>query len=170
MVDEPDQDSYANVESGVDRQRVILEGWLASLADGGKPGPHVSIRPDAERRIVVRADRIDELIGELVRVRDRIVETWEHLPESDRSDLEGRALLAARHRARLDQDRRLFYDRLAERLDAVAVVLSTPMTPKEAARAVATELGLAEEQVLPFVTKIDLLALASRRPGKAAEA
>ena len=80
------------------------------------------------------------------------------------------ALLAARHRARLDQDRRLFYDRLAERLDAVAVVLSTPMTPKEAARAVATELGLAEEQVLPFVTKIDLLALASRRPGKAAEA
>jgi hypothetical protein len=32
-------------------------------------------------------------------------------------------------------------------------------------RALADELGLEESQVLPFVTQVDLLALAGRRPG-----
>jgi hypothetical protein len=165
MGDEQDQDPYASIDSGVERQRVILEGWVASLADGGNPGPHVSMRPGGAAHIVVHAGRIAELIAELARVRDRIVETWDDLPASEKSELEERAMDAPRNRARIDQDRSLFYDRLAERLGAVAAAMSSaPLSPKAAVSALADELGLEEPQVLPFATQVDLLALAGRRP------
>jgi non-ribosomal peptide synthetase component F len=158
-----DPDPYASVESGVDRQRIIVEGRVASLADGGNPGPHISLRAGGKAELVVHADQVDNLTRELARVRDRIVEVWRDWPQSEKADLEARARDTPRNRARVDQDRALFYDRLAERLDAVATYFSGgPRTSRETVRLLAEVLDLDDSQVLPFVTEVDLVALAGR--------
>ena len=166
MDGEPDQDPYASVESGVENQRVILEGRIASLADGGNPGPHISLRPVGAKSIVVHVDQVNELIAALAHVRDRTIATWEDWPDAAKAELGARAQDSSRNRARVDQDRSLFYDRLAERLGDLAAAMSKkPLTPKETVRLLVDVLNLEESQVFPFVTEVDVLALAGRGSG-----
>ena len=71
---------------------------------------------------------------------------------------------SAMNRARLDQDRdhALFYDRLAERLGVVASALREACTVNDASAETTTALEIDDDAVLPFVTRVDLLALAGR--------
>jgi len=57
--DDESLDAWAAVPIGVRGQHLILEGWFASHADSGRPGPHVALRLSASTLLPVCAAAAD---------------------------------------------------------------------------------------------------------------
>ena len=71
-----DDDPTASLETGIRDQRLVVEGWIASHADSGTPGPHVHLRTDWRRDAVLRTDQVPGFVAALTRVADRIDQQW----------------------------------------------------------------------------------------------
>jgi hypothetical protein len=73
---EDEQLATATLETGIRDQRLVVEGWIASHADSGTPGPHVHLRTDFKRDAVLRTDQVPGFVAALTRVADRIDQQW----------------------------------------------------------------------------------------------
>jgi hypothetical protein len=73
------ENEYAEVriDSGVRDRSLVVEGWFASHADRGTPGPHLHLRTDDAGAMVIRTDQIPALVEALSLVARRIERLWE---------------------------------------------------------------------------------------------
>ena len=71
------EEATAAVETGRRGQRLICEGWFASDADSGTPGPHVHLRTSDGQDPVLRTDQVAGLAEALPVVARRIERMWE---------------------------------------------------------------------------------------------
>ena len=74
--DRDDNDAVVAVETGRRGQRLICEGWFASHADSGTPGPHLHLRTSDAETPVLRTDQLPTLIAALTTVAERIDRLW----------------------------------------------------------------------------------------------
>lgn len=74
--DRDDNDAVVAVETGRRGQRLICEGWFASHADSGTPGPHLHLRTSDAETPVLRTDQLPTLIAALTTVAERIDGLW----------------------------------------------------------------------------------------------
>jgi hypothetical protein len=71
-----DGSADARLSTGIRDQRLIVEGWIASHADSGTPGPHVHLRTNDRRNPVLKTSQVPELIDGLRLVAERIDRQW----------------------------------------------------------------------------------------------
>lgn len=74
------EDATASMETGIYGQLLNINGWFASHADTGRPGPHVHLSEGGSstmRGAVLKTSQIPELIGCLNLVAERIDQQWE---------------------------------------------------------------------------------------------
>ena len=80
-VEDADQhkDATASMETGIHGQVLKIDGWFASHADTGRPGPHVHLSDagSSMRGAVLKTSQIPELIECLNLVTERIDRQWE---------------------------------------------------------------------------------------------
>ena len=67
------------METGIHGQVLKIDGWFASHADSGRPGPHVHLSDEGSsmRGAVLKTSQIPELIDCLNLVTERIDRQWE---------------------------------------------------------------------------------------------
>ncbi len=70
-------DASASLETGVRDQRLTIDGWFASHADRGTPGPHVRLHTNDQWDAVLRTNQIPALIEALTTVAGRIDRLWD---------------------------------------------------------------------------------------------
>lgn len=156
-----DDDATASVETGRRGQRLVVEGWLASHADSGSPGPHVHLRTTDREDAVLRTDQVGELVAALRLVADRIDQLWdEHgdryaeevvLRQDDPQDPEVAHQRLLR-RLRLVQS-------VADALPEVLRLLRDASSTDEALEGIGRLLDVDEAEVLVGLARFDLLAL-----------
>ena len=73
------EDATAHMETGIHGQTLHIDGWFASHADAGKPGPHVRLGASGStmRDAVLKTSQVPELIDCLHLVAERIDGQWE---------------------------------------------------------------------------------------------
>ena len=64
------------METGRRDQWLICEGWFASHADSGTPGPHLHLRTSDGQEPVLRTDQVPNLAEALTVVATRIDRMW----------------------------------------------------------------------------------------------
>lgn len=155
------EEAAAAVETGRRGQRLICEGWFASHADSGAPGPHVHLRTSDGQDPVLRADQVPGLAEALSVVAERIERMWEVdgaeyaenvvLRSADPQDPD---VCRQRHRERLR-----FTQRIAENLPEVIRLLTRASSTDEALIDIGALLGVDEAEVMVRLARFDLLAL-----------
>ena len=160
--DESDaEEATAAVETGRRGQRLICEGWFASHADSGTPGPHIHLRTSDGQDPVLRSDQVPELAEALSVVAERIERMWEVdgaeyaenvvLRSPDPQDSE-----VSRHR---HLERLRFTQRIAENLPEVVRLLTQASSTDEALVDIGALLGVDEAEVMVRLARFDLLSL-----------
>jgi hypothetical protein len=76
------EDATASMKTGVYGQILNINGWFASHADGGTPGPHVQLVANGINGAVLKTSQIPELIEYLNLVAQRIDRLWEREGEA----------------------------------------------------------------------------------------
>jgi hypothetical protein len=154
-------DPTAAVTTGRRGQRLVCEGWFASHADSGTPGPHVHLRTSDGQDAVLRTDQVPHLVEALTAVAERIERSWavEGAAYAERvvnqsPDPEDPDIVRRRQVERLR-----FTQRLAENLPEVSRLLTEASSTDEALAAVAALLGVDEVEVMVRLARFDLLAL-----------
>lgn len=71
------EDATARMETGIHGQVLNINGWFASHADTGGPGPHVRLGAWGDMDPVLKTSQIPELIDCLNLVAERIDQQWE---------------------------------------------------------------------------------------------
>lgn len=145
--------------TAVDDQWLILEGWFASHADSGTPGPHVHLRTSDNRDAVIRTDQVQDVVERLSQVAERINRLWEshgqdytdevlqHSPDPYDPDLE-------------------VTERLSVHLPAVVRLLTEAESTDEAGITIAKLLESEEAEVMDRLARFELLTLT--RPARTA--
>ena len=156
------------MDTGVRNQRLIVEGWFASHADKGTPGPHVHLRTSDRRDAVLKTDQIPELIDIVTVVGRRIEQLWtsdgqqythdvlRHSPDPNNPETIRRE--------------RIKYLELTEKLSArmpeVVALVQAAESTDEALASVAALLDADEVDVMIRLARFDLLSL-TRPAGEA---
>lgn len=159
--DGTDEDAFVAVETGRRGQRLICEGWFASHADGGTPGPHLHLRTSDREALVLRTDQVPNLVSALETVGDRIERKW--AVDGD----EYAAEVVLRHPdpqdprvvAQQRQKRSRFTQSVFDNLTDVMRLLTEADSTDEALVSIAALLGVDEVEVLAGLAQFDLLAL-----------
>lgn len=156
-----DGDPTASVETGRRGQRLVCEGWFASHADSGSPGPHVHLRTTDQQDAVLRTDQVEEVVDALRLVAGRIDQVWaEHgdryaadvvLRSPDPQDPE----VAHQHRLR----RLRLVQAVADAFPEVLRLLLEASSTDEALVGIGRLLGVDEAEVMVGLARFDLLAL-----------
>ena len=79
------EDATASMETGINGQILNIDGWFASHADTGRPGPHIHLSAGGSsnmRGAVLKTSQIPELIDCLSLVAERIDQKWERQGEN----------------------------------------------------------------------------------------
>jgi hypothetical protein len=74
------QDATATITTGIHGQVLNINGWFASHADTGRPGPHIHLSTGGSsnmRGAVLRTSQVPELVDCLNLVAERIDKQWE---------------------------------------------------------------------------------------------
>jgi hypothetical protein len=157
------EEATAAVETGRRGQRLICEGWFASHADSGTPGPHVHLRTSDGQDPVLRTDQVAGLAEALSVVAERI----EHMWEVDGAEYAEKVVLrspdpqdpeVSRQRS---LQRLRFTQRLAENLPEVIRLLTHASSTDEALVGIGALLGVDEAEVMVRLARFDLLTLTS---------
>lgn len=74
--DDTEDEASIRVETGRRGQRLICEGWFASHADSGTPGPHLHLRTSDRQALVLRTDQVPAVVSALTTVAERIERQW----------------------------------------------------------------------------------------------
>jgi len=163
-----DGDAEARMETGVRNQRLIVEGWFASHADKGTPGPHVHFRTSDKRDAVLKTDQIPQLVDILMLVGRRIEQQWasdgqqytddvlRHSPDPNNPET-----------IRRERIKNLeFTEQLSARMSEVVSLVQAAESTDEALASVASLLGVDEVDLMIRLARFDLLRLT--RPAAAA--
>ena len=67
-----EQQGQREMPTAVRDQNLVIDGWMASHADSGTPGPHVRLWAPGANGVVLRTDQIPELIAGLEAVAQGI--------------------------------------------------------------------------------------------------
>lgn len=165
-----EEDAEARIATAVRGQSLILEGWFASHADSGTPGPHVHLRTSDNEDAVIRTDQVQEVTERLSQVAGRINRLWEshgqdytdkvlqHSP--DPNDPEVMRLRRIKYLE--------FTERLSVHLPDVVELLMRAEGTDEALVSIARLLEVEAVEVLEGLAGFDLLTLT--RPARAARA
>lgn len=159
--DQDDGDPVAVVETGRAGQRLVCEGWFASHADSGTPGPHVHLRTSDRETPVLRTDQLPAFFAALTKVAERVERLWEI--EGDRYAAEvvlrspdPQDPSVAEERAR---NRMRFTQAVLDNLSDVMRLVTEATSTDEALVRVAALLGVDEAEVMVRLARFDLLAL-----------
>ena len=165
---EDDGDAEARMETGVLNQRLIVEGWFASHADKGTPGPHVHFRTSDKRDAVLKTEQIPELIDIVTLVGQRIDQRWtsdgqqytddvlRHSPDPNDPETIRRERVTYLE----------FAEKLSARMPEVVALVQAAETTDEALTSVAALLDVDEVAVMIRLARFDLLSL-TRPAGEA---
>ncbi|WP_246086659.1 hypothetical protein [Nocardioides humi] len=140
---------------------MVVDGWFASHADSGTPGPHLRLRASDFEELVIRTDQVPELCSLLRSVAARVEEQWERDGERYADEVVRRSpdpqdpgveRAAALERLRLVAS-------VAEHADEVVALIQDAESTDEAVDAVAALLGADPARVLAALARFNLLAL-----------
>lgn len=157
----PDDDAQVSIDTGRRGQRLVCEGWFASHADSGTPGPHVHLRTSDGGPAVVRTDQVPEVIAALTTVATRIDRLWAIDGDRYAADVVLRSPdpqdpeVAEEQRRRRLRFTQAVHDNAADVLRLVTEAESTD----EALVRVAQLLDVDEAEVMVGLARFDLLAL-----------
>ena len=156
-----DAEATAAVETGRRDQWLICEGWFASHADSGIPGPHLHLRTSDGQDPVLRTDQVPNLAEALTVVATRLDRMWalhgdEYaekvvLRSPDPQDPE------VIRQAHVDHMR--FTQRIADNLPEVTRLLARAASTDEALVGIGALLGVAEAEVMYRLERFDMLSL-----------
>jgi hypothetical protein len=170
-----DEEASMDVETGRRGQRLIVEGWFASHADSGTPGPHLHLRTSDQQDPVLRTDQVPNLVTALTTVAERIESTWSTHGDQYAEDVVLRSpdpqdpeVARQRHLRRLR-----FTQGVLDSLPEVMQLLTEASSTDEALITIAALLDADEADVMVGLARFDLLALTrpatERRLGLLAE-
>jgi len=160
-------DASASMETGVRGQVLNINGWFASHADTGTPGPHVRLVAKGANDAVLKTSQIPELIKCLNLVAERIDRQWEREGEEylrgfgDAPDDNDPAVIKER---RIDQLELL--QNLRTHFSVIAEILLRSQDMHDASTAIAPLLGIDEIEVTHRLNSINLFAI-TRTPSEA---
>lgn len=157
------EEATATVETGRRGQRLICEGWFASHADSGTPGPHVHLRTSDGQDPVLRTDQVAGLAEALSVVAERIERMW----EVDGAEYAEKVVLRSPdpQDPEVSRQRNLqrlrFTQRLSENLPELIRLLTHASSTDEALVDIGALLGVDEAEVMVRLARFDLLTLTS---------
>ncbi|WP_162598663.1 hypothetical protein [Nocardioides gilvus] len=150
----------ASMLTGVTGQVLNIDGWFASHADTGTPGPHVRLWARGRHGPVLKTSQIPELVECLELVAERIDREWERsgdeYPFGDEPDDNDPAVIRQREIARL-----FFLQKLRTHFVEVAEILLRSQDLLDASAAIAPLLGIDEVEVAGRLNGINLFAMTS---------
>ena len=142
-------------------QRLICEGWFASHADSGTPGPHLHLRTSDAETPVLRTDQLPSLITALTRVAERIDRLYATDGTQYAADVvlrspdpQDRQVVRERHRKRLE-----FTQAFLEHLPEGMRLLTDASSSDEALSNIAGRLDVDEVDAMVGLARFDLLTL-----------
>ena len=173
--DRDDNDAVVTLETGRRGQRLICEGWFASHADSGTPGPHLHLRTSDDATAVLRTDQLPSLITALTTVAERIDRLWATDGDQYAAEVVLRSpdpqdprVIQQRRRKRLR-----FTQDVVDNLPEVMRLLTEASSADEALVNIAALLDVDEVDVMVGLARFDLLTLTrpatERRLGMLAE-
>jgi hypothetical protein len=159
--DRDDDEAEVAMETGRRGQRLICEGWFASHADSGTPGPHLHLRTSDGQTPVLRTDQLPSLIAALTTVAERIDRMWTTDGEQyaaevvlQAPDPQDPGVVEQRRRKRLR-----FMQAVFDNLPGLMQLLTNASSTDEALIDAAVLLGVDEIDVMVGLARFDLLAL-----------
>jgi len=156
-----EDDAVVAVETGRRGQRLICEGWFASHADSGTPGPHLHLRTSDGEPPVLRTDQLPALFAALTTVAERIERLW--TTDGDQysaevvlrsPDPQDPGVIMQRRRNHMR-----FTQAVVDHLPEVMRLLTEASSTDEALINIAALLGVDEVDVMVGLAHFDLLTL-----------
>ncbi|WP_460807408.1 hypothetical protein [Nocardioides salsibiostraticola] len=160
-------DATASMTTGVHGQILNINGWFASHADTGTPGPHVRLLANDRNGAVLKTSQIPELIQCLDLVAERIDRQWERQGNQylqgfgDAPDDNDPAVIRER---RIDD--LVLLQNLRSQFAEIAEILLRSEDMHDASTAIAPLLGIDETEVTGRLNSINLFAI-TRVPSEA---
>ena len=152
------EDATASMETGVYGQVLAIDGWFASHADSGTPGPHVRLVANGINGAVLKTSQIPELIECLNLVAGRIDRLWEQegdkYPFPDAPDDNDPAVIRQRR-----IDHLVLLQNLRVHFSVIADILLRSQDMHDASTAIAPLLGIDEMEVTYRLNSINLFAM-----------
>jgi hypothetical protein len=154
-------EATAAVRTGRHGQQLICEGWFASHADSGTPGPHVHLRTSDREDPVLRTDQVPDFVKALCLVSERIERMWAVDGDQYAEDVVLRSPdpqdpeVVRRRRV----EHWTFTQRIADNLPDVIRLLSQASSTDEALVEIAALLGVEEAEVMYRLARFDMLTL-----------
>jgi hypothetical protein len=149
------------IETGRRGQRLIFEGWFASHADSGTPGPHVHLRTSDGETAVVRADQVPAVIEALTQAAQHVESQWATHGDEYAADVVLRSpdpqdpVEAERQRQR----RLRFVQAVHDNVTEVMRLLTAASSTDDAIESIAALLRVEEVDVLVGLARFDLFTL-----------
>lgn len=165
------EDATASMETGITGQVLTINGWFASHADTGRPGPHVQLGVGGStmRNAVLRTSQVPELIDCLNLVAQRIDEQWEREGDDflrtfgDEPDPNDPAVIRQRRIDRIVLDQKI-----AEHITEIIDLAAQAGDIHEATESIAALLGVDEMAIQMRLLSFSPFALT--RDARAAQA
>jgi hypothetical protein len=158
--DESD-DSEVAIDTGRRGQRLIFEGWFASHADSGTPGPHVHLRTSDQETAVVRTDQVPKVIEALTKAAKHVEQLWNTHGDEYAAEVVLRwpdpqdpAVIEEQRQKRLK-----FIQAVRDNVTEVMRMLTDASSTDEALDSIAALLGVDAADVMMELARFDLLAL-----------
>lgn len=161
------EDATARIKTGIYGQILNINGWFASHADTGTPGPHVRLLANGRNGAVLKASQVPELIDCLDLVAERIDRQWERDGDEylrgfgDAPDDNDPVVIRERR-----MDDLVFLENLRTHFAEIAEILLRSEDMHDASTAIAPLLGIDEVEVTGRLNSINLFAMA-RVPSEA---
>ncbi|MBM7520120.1 hypothetical protein [Nocardioides nitrophenolicus] len=156
-----DEDAHGTMPSARRDRSVVVDGWFASHADSGTPGPHLRLRASDFEDLVIRTDQVPMLCALLTAVAERIDARWavdgeryadevvRRAPDPQDPEVERAAALA----------RLRFVADVGARAEEVLALVRAADSTDEAVDAVAALLDADPADVLVRLARFNLLGL-----------
>ncbi len=161
------EDATASMETGIYGQVLNINGWFASHADTGTPGPHVRLVARGVNGAVLKTSQIPELIDCLTLVAERIDRQWERDGDEylqgfgDAPDDNDPAVIRERR-----IDALVLLENLRTHFAEIAEILLRSQDMHDASTTIAPLLGIDEFEVSYRLNSINLFAM-TRTPSEA---
>ena len=158
LSDDAAQGSMPSARRG---RSIVVDGWFASHADAGTPGPHLRLRASDFEELVVRTDQVPLLCALLQAVAEKIDAQWavdgeeyaetvvRQSPDPQDPEVERASAL----------DRLRFAAAVGEQAEEVLALVRAADSTDEAVDAVAALLDTDPVQVLVRLARFNLLGL-----------
>ncbi|XBB69271.1 hypothetical protein ABFU82_08180 [Nocardioides sp. WV_118_6] len=160
-MDLSDDHAQGTMPSARRDRSVVVDGWFASHADAGTPGPHLRLRASDFEELVIRTDQVPMLCALLTAVAGRIDAQWavdgeQYADEVVRQSPDPQDPAVERAAA---LDRLRFAAAVGDRADEVLALVRGADSTDEAVDAVAALLDVDPAQVLVRLARFNLLGL-----------